>query len=68
MFLLNELMEDAVLAQDVGKPFTYSWLLILIALGIWMEPTHYQGMEVDVVNICRGAIYKNLWVLEDKQR
>ena len=61
-------MEDVVLVQKVGKPFTYSWLLILIALAIWMEPTHYQGMEVEMVNICRGTRYKNLWALEDKQQ
>ena len=33
-----------------------------------MEPTHYQGMEVNMVNVCRGARYKNLWVLEDKKQ
>ena len=52
-FFLNELMEDVVLEREVGNSFTYSWLLILIALVGWMERTHYQGMEVDTVNISR---------------
>ena len=68
LFLLNELMEDAVLAQQVGNPFTYSCLLILITLVGWMEPTHYQGMEVDDVNICRGAQCKDLWEIKNKER
>ena len=33
-----------------------------------MEPPHYQGMAVDVVNIFQGARYKNLWALNDKER
>ena len=41
MFPLNKFMEDVVLIQEVGKTFTYSWLLILIALVGWMEPTSY---------------------------
>ena len=68
LFLLNELMEDTVLVQEADNPFTYSWFLILIMMVGWMEPTHYQGMEVDVVNICRGTRYKNLWALNDKER
>ena len=67
LFLLNQLMEDVVLAQEVGNSFTYSSLLVLIALVGWMDLTHYQGVEVDMVNICRGARYKNLWVSEHKQ-
>ena len=68
LFSLNKLMEDIVLAQEVGKPFTYSCLLILITLVGCLEPTHYQGMEVDVVNICRGARYMNLWEINNKER
>ena len=68
LFLLNELMEDTILAQEVGKPFTYSRLLILIALVGLMEPKYYQGMEVDIVNICKGDRYKNLWALNNKER
>ena len=52
-FLLNDLIEDVVLAREVGKSFTYSCILILITLVGWMEATHYQGMEVDTVNISR---------------
>ena len=46
-------------------PFTYSWLLILIALMSWMEPDDYQGMEVDAVKVCKGARYQNLWWVKE---
>ena len=52
-FLLNDLIEYVVLAREVGKSFTYSCILIIITLVGWMEATHYQGMEVDTVNISR---------------
>ena len=68
MFLLNQLMEDIVLVQEGRRPFTYSWLLILITLVGWMEPKYYQRMGVEVVRTCRGARYQNLWVLEDKEQ
>ena len=38
LFLLNQLTEDAVVAQAGERSFSYSWLLILIALVAWMEP------------------------------
>ena len=54
LFLLNQLLDNALTAQ-VGWPFSYSWLLILIALVGWMEPEDYKPMEVDAVKVCRGA-------------
>ena len=48
MFLLNQLMKDVILVQEGKRPFTYSWLLILIALVEWMELEQYQGMDVEV--------------------
>ena len=37
-FLLNQFLIDCEEAQDKGTEFHYSWLLILIALSMWMEP------------------------------
>ena len=61
-------MEDAEAAQEGAISFTYSWLLILIALVDWMEPEDYQGMDVKAVEICKGARYQNLWWVKDAER
>ena len=55
LFLLNQLIEDAIAVQARERPFTYSWLLILIALVAWMEPEDYQRMMVEAVEVCKGA-------------
>ena len=55
LFLANQLMEDAVTSQAGERPFSYSWLLILIALVAWMEPKYYQPMSIEVVKVCKGA-------------
>ena len=60
LFLLNQLLEDALAAQT-GRPFSYSWLLILITHVSWMEPEDYQPMAVEAVKVYRGARYQNLW-------
>ena len=57
-----------MMAQEGKRPFTYSWILILIALVGWMEPKFYQGMEVEKFITCKGARYQNLWVLNVKER
>ena len=67
LFLLNQLLKDALAAQ-AGRPFSYSWLLILIALVAWMEPEDYQPMAFDVTKVCRGARYQNLWWVEEPSR
>ena len=64
LFFLNQLLDDALVAQGKG-PFSYSWLLILIALVTWMEPADYQQMVVDAVKVCCGACYQNLWWVEN---
>ena len=52
-------------AQAGERPFTYSWLLILIVLVDWMEPDDYQGTDSKVIEVCNGARYQNLlWVKE----
>ena len=66
LFLLNQLMEYTTLVHEGKRPFTYSWLLILIALVGWMEPKYYQGMEVGMMNTCKGVTYQNIKVITDK--
>ena len=51
LFLLNQLLEYGVVAQ-AGWSFSYSWLLILIALVSWMEPEDYQSMTIDAAKVC----------------
>ena len=41
LFLLNQLLVDVFSAQDKEHSFSYSWLLILIALVAWMEEEDY---------------------------
>ena len=67
LFSLNQLLKDVLISQD-GKSFSYSWLLILIALVAWMELEDYQPMEVDAVKVCHGARYQNLWWVEEPSR
>ena len=52
---MKQLVEDAVVVQAGKRPFTYSWLLILIMLVALMDPDDYQSMEVEAVKVCKGA-------------
>ena len=60
LFLLNQLLVDALVAQS-RRPFSYSWLLILISLVAWMEPKDYHPMMVEATKVCRGGRYQKLW-------
>ena len=65
LFLMNQLVEDAKATHEGTRSFTESWILIFITLVSWMEPEDYQGMDVKVVEVCKGAKYQNLcWVKE----
>ena len=64
LFLLNQLLEDVLVAQT-GWPFSYSWILILIALVAWMELKDYQPIAVEVVKVFWGACYQNLWWVKE---
>ena len=55
LFLLNQLTEDVVAVQDGEWPFTYSWLLILIALVAWMDPYDYEGMDFKAIKVRKGV-------------
>ena len=50
------------------RPFAYSWLLMLTALVALMEPKDYQGMEVDVVKVCKGERYQNISWMKEPER
>ena len=65
-FFLNELLQDASLAQEEGTAFHYSWLLILISFTVWSEPTDYQPIDLPITR--RGARYQNLWFSPDKSQ
>ena len=65
-FLLNELLQDASLAQEEGTSFHYSWLLILISFIVCAELADYQPLDLHVSY--RGARYKNLWFSPDKNQ
>ena len=54
--------------QAGERPFTYSWLLILIVLVSWMELDDYQGMDVKAIEVCKGARYHNLWWVREVER
>ena len=61
-------MEDAKAAQAGARSFTYSFLLILIALVAWMEPEDYQGMDVKAIEVYKGVRYQNLWWIKEVER
>ena len=65
---MNELEKDVVVVEVGEIPFTYSWLLILIVLVAWMELYDYQGMDVKVIEVCKGARYQNLWWVKEPER
>ena len=64
LFLLNLLLEDALVAQ-MAWPFLYSWILILITLVAWMELEDYQPMVVEALKVFHGARYQNLWWVKE---
>ena len=51
--------------QQGERSFTYSWLLILNLFMAWMEPVDYQGMDVEVVKVCTGECYQNIWWVKE---
>ena len=51
LFLLNQLIKDTVIVHVKEQPYTYSSLLILNTLVVWMEPEDYQRMTVEAVKV-----------------
>ena len=68
LFLMNQLTEDAVVAQVGEIPFTYIWLLILIALVAWMDLDDYHRMDIKAIEVCKGERYHNLWWFKEAER
>ena len=68
LLLLKQLTKYVMLVQQGKRSFTYSWLLILIALVAWMEPRDYQGMDVEITQVCKGTRYQNLWYLNERDQ
>ena len=60
-YIAKEFLEDAHDAQDKGRPFHYSWLLVLIALVGWKEPTEEQFVDVPL-HMPGSTKYASLWV------
>ena len=64
-YIAREFLEDVRDAQEKGRPFQYSWLLVLIALVGWKEPTEAQFVDVPP-HMPGAARYASLWVSQDK--
>ena len=64
-YIAKEFLEDVRDAQEKGRPFHYSWLLVLIALVGWKEPTEAQFVNVPP-KMPGAARYASLWVSQDK--
>ena len=60
-YITKEFLEDARDAQEKGRTFHYSWLLILIALIGWKEPIEMQFIDVPP-SMSGTARYASLWV------
>ena len=64
-YIAKEFLEDARDAQEKGRPFHYSWLLVLIALVGWQEPIEAQ-FSVALEHMPGAARYASLWVSQVK--
>ena len=60
-YIEHEFLEDVHNAQEKGRPFHYSWLIVLISLVGWREPTEAQFVDVppEIPGVAR---YASLWV------
>ena len=63
--IFEKFLADACDAQEKGRAFHYSWLLVLIALVGWREPTEAQFVDVppEMPSVER---YASFWVSQDK--
>ena len=64
-FLCSEFLENVREAQDHGKEFYCSWLLLLIALVTWEAPEDLVLPELEP-EMCEGERYVNLWDSKDE--
>ena len=64
-YLAKEFLEDSRETHEKGRPFHYSWLIILITLVGWQEPTETQ-FDVVPAHMPGIARYASMWVSQDK--
>ena len=64
-YIAKEFLEDSRDVQEKGRTFHYSWLIILISLIGWKEPTEVQFIDVPP-SMSGAARYASLWVSQDK--
>ena len=64
-YIAREFLEDICDVQEKGRPFHYSWLIVLIALVRWKEPIEAQFVDVPP-HMPSIARYAYLWVSQDK--
>ena len=64
-YIAKEFLEDARDALEKGRPFHYSWLIVLIALVGWKEPTEAQFVAVPT-NMPSAVRHASLWVSQNK--
>ena len=65
VYIAKEFLEDVRDTLEKGIPFHYSWLLVLIALVGWKEPSEAQFVDVPP-NMPGAARYASLWVSQHK--
>jgi hypothetical protein len=63
-YLLNLFLDNCKDVHDLGTEFHYSWLIVLIALIGWKEPTYSHFY--DRVGQCRATRYKSLGSTSDR--
>ena len=64
-YIAKEFLEDAHDAQEKSRTFHYSWMIMLIFLIEWKEPTEVQFIDVRP-SMSGVARYSSLWVSQDK--
>ena len=59
-YLVEQFLDNVLKAQERGKVFYYSWLILLIVLVSWELPKDavFPPLENDM---CEGAWFSNLW-------
>ena len=61
VYIVKEFLEDVCDMQEKGRPFHYSWLIVLITLVGWKEPTKEQFAAIPL-DLPGAVRYTSLWV------
>jgi hypothetical protein len=65
-YLLNLFLDDCKDTQDLGTKFHYSWLIVLITLVGWGDPTYSAFYKR--TKKCHATRYTTLWKTSDMQQ